>query len=74
MGYKDKTLKVISMPISAECHDKLNRLWVDLRYSSKQRFSKEIFERAIDGIFAQVYKDEGENDIDEDGDEEREDK
>ena len=58
MGYKDKTLKVISMPISAECSEKLNRLWVDLRYSSKQRFSKEVFERAMDGIFAQVYKDE----------------
>lgn len=58
MGYKDKTLKVISMPISAECSEKLNRLWVDLRYSSKQRFSKEVFERAIDGIFAQVYRDE----------------
>ena len=62
MGYKDKTLKVISMPISAECSEKLNRLWVDLRYSSKQRFSKEVFERAIDGIFAQVYKDELETD------------
>ena len=58
MGYKDKTLKVISMPISAECSEKLNKLWVDWRYSSKQRFSKEVFERAIDGIFAQVYKDE----------------
>lgn len=58
MGYKDKTLKVISMPISAECSEKLNRLWIDLRYSSKQRFSKEVFERAIDGIFAQVYRDE----------------
>ena len=58
MGYKDKTLKVISMPISAECSEKLNRLWIDLRYSSKQRFSKEVFERAIDSIFAQVYKDE----------------
>ena len=63
MGYKDKTLKVISMPISAECSEKLNRLWVDLRYSSKQRFSKEVFERAIDGIFAQVYKDELEKNV-----------
>ena len=62
MAYKDKTLKVISMPISAECSEKLNRSWVDLRYSSKQRFSTEVFERAIDGIFAQVYKDELEKD------------
>ena len=58
MAYRDKSLKHLSIRISDDCNEKLTRLWVDLRYSSKQRFAKEIFERAIDGIFAQVYKDE----------------
>lgn len=58
MAYKDKSLKYVSIRISDDCNEKLTRLWVDLRYSSKQRFAKEIFERAIDGIFEQVYKDE----------------
>lgn len=58
MAYKDKSLKYVSIRISDDCNEKLTRLWVDLRYSSKQRFAKEIFERAIDGIFEQVYKNE----------------
>ena len=62
MAYKDKSLKHLSIRISDDCNEKLTRLWVDLRYSSKQRFSKEVFERAIDGIFAQVYKEELEKD------------
>lgn len=62
MAYKDKSLKYVSIRISDECNEKLTRLWVDLRYSSKQRFAKEIFERAIDGIFEQVYKDEAAED------------
>ena len=43
MAYKDKSLKYVSIRISDECNEKLTRLWVDLRYSSKQRFAKEIF-------------------------------
>lgn len=61
MAYKDKSLKVISIRISDDCSEKLNRLWIDLRYSSKQRFSREVFEKAIEGIFEQVYKNQHEN-------------
>ena len=62
MAYKDKSLKVISIRISDDCSEKLNKLWVDLRYSSKQRFSREVFEHAIDSIFEQVYKHEAAGD------------